>query len=201
MTTVTATAVTPTVSEAGAGRPIAWWGMTTLIMTESTIFAGLLAANFFLRAAAKQWPPAGVEPPELSTAIVFSLVLWGSSVPVAWAERGIARGRLGVLRAGLALGFVMGAAFLVHTALEFNALPFGWRDHAYGSVFYATVGLHAIHLLIGLVMNAVVQVKAWKGRVTAERHLTVQVFSMYWHFVDAVWIFVFGALFVGAHIR
>jgi heme/copper-type cytochrome/quinol oxidase subunit 3 len=183
------------------GRSIPWWGVVTVIMTEATIFAGLLATYFFLRAASHQWPPAGVEPPELRKTIVFSIVLWGSSIPVAWAEHGIKRGDQPVLRAGLLLGWVMGAAFLGHTVLDFQALGFGWRDHAYGSIFYATVGLHALHVLVGLVVSAVVQVKAGLHRFDARRHATVEVFGLYWHFVDAVWVFVFAGLFLGAHVR
>ena len=52
-----------------------------------------------------------------------------------------------------------------------------------------------------LLINAVVQVKAWTGRLTADRHLTLTLFAMYWHFVDAVWIFVFSSLYLSAHLR
>jgi cytochrome c oxidase subunit 3 len=183
------------------GRTIPWWGVVTAIMTEATIFAGLLAAYFFLRAASHQWPPPGIEPPELPTTIAFSAVLWGSSIPVAWADRAIKQNRQSELRAGLLLGFVMGLAFLGHTVLDFQALHFGWRDNAYGSIFYTIVGLHALHVVAGLAISAVVQIKAWAGKFDAEHHATVQVFSLYWHFVDAVWVFVFASLFVGAHIR
>ena len=83
MTTVVTSArgeVVPASSRRGYGT--AWWGMVCLITTEAMIFAILLASYFFLRASAKVWPPAGVERPELPLSIVFSLVLWGSSLPV-----------------------------------------------------------------------------------------------------------------------
>jgi len=78
---------------------------------------------------------------------------------------------------------------------------FGWRTNAYGSIFYATVGLHAAHVVIGLLMSLVVQLKAWQGRFSAERHLTVEVYALYWHFVDAVWLFVFPVFVLSPHIR
>jgi heme/copper-type cytochrome/quinol oxidase subunit 3 len=183
------------------GRPVAWWGMVVTIMTEAMIFAALISSYFFLRAASKQWPLGGIELPELRDTTIFSIVLWGSSVPMLWAERGIRRGRVGALRAGLLLSFLMGAAFIVHTADDFHKLHFGWRDNAYGSIFYATVGLHAAHVVIGLLMSLVVQLKAWQGRFSAERHLTVEVYALYWHFVDAVWLFVFPAFILSPHIR
>jgi heme/copper-type cytochrome/quinol oxidase subunit 3 len=190
--------VTPTTAP---GYGTAWWGMVALIMTEATIFAGLLASYFFLRAASKQWPPPGVELPPLRLALVFSVVLWGSSAPVVWAEHAIKRGRLGAVRAGLLVSAVMGAGFLGYTLHDFDSLTFGWRDHAYGSIFYTTVGLHALHVFVGLLMSVIVQIKAWQGKFSAERHVTLQMFGLYWHFVDAVWVFVFASLIVSPHIR
>jgi heme/copper-type cytochrome/quinol oxidase subunit 3 len=182
-------------------RGTAWWGMMSLIATEAMIFAGLLGSYFFVRAAAKEWPLGGIEAPELPRIAVFTLVLLGSSVPIFWAEAGIRRGNLRRLRIGLLLSFLLGAAFLVNQALEYRELTFGARDNAYGSLFYGITGLHGLHVLVGLLMNLVVQAKAWLGRVSRDRHLTVTVFGMYWHFVDVVWIFVFSSLYLSPHIK
>jgi heme/copper-type cytochrome/quinol oxidase subunit 3 len=174
----------------------AWWGMATLITTESTIFVILLGAYFFLRASTLTWPPAGIPAPELSLSVPFSFVLWGSSIPIFWAESAIRRGSERALRAGLVISGCMGASFLGYTVVDFRELTFGWRDNAYGSIYYLIVGLHALHVFIGLCMNALVQIKAWQHKFTAERHISVEVFALYWHFVDAVWIFVFFSLFI-----
>ena len=64
------------------------------------------------------------------------------------------------------------------------------------------VGLHALHVLVGLLMSVVVQIKVWPvGLIDAEHHISVEVFALYWHFVDVVWMFVFSSLFISAHIR
>jgi heme/copper-type cytochrome/quinol oxidase subunit 3 len=55
-------------------------------------------------------------------------------------------------------------------------------------------------VLIGLAMSGVVQIKAWQGKFSAQRHMTVQVYALYWHFVDAVWIFVFASFIVSPHL-
>ena len=128
-------------------------------------------------------------------------MLWGSSLPVFWADVAIKKGRIGQVKAGLALSWIMGAAFLAYTVYDFNELPYGWRDHAYGSAFYTIVGLHATHLVVGLAMALVVQAKAWTGRYSPHSHASMQVFSWYWHFVDAVWVAVFPSLFLSAHLR
>jgi cytochrome c oxidase subunit 3 len=179
--------------------PIAWWGMALMITTEAMIFAGLLASYFFVRASSDHWPLGDIEPPELGRPALFTVVLLGSSVPVLVAEAAGRRGALPVVRWGLAAGFVLGAAFLANQVLEYADLGFGPRDNAYASLFWLITGLHGAHVLAGLAMSAVVQLKAWTGRITRERHLTLRVFGMYWHFVDGVWIFVFSSLYLGPH--
>jgi heme/copper-type cytochrome/quinol oxidase subunit 3 len=175
--------------------------MLLVIATEATLFACLLAGWFYLRAASSTWPPAGVELPDLALSIPFSFVLWGSSVPVVYAEHALKRGRIGGFRVGMALAWLMGLAFLAYTAYDFHELHFGWRDHAYGSAFYVIVGLHTIHVVVGLAMGAVVQLKAALGRYDAGHHRSAEVVALYWHFVDAVWLFVFPSLFLATHVR
>jgi heme/copper-type cytochrome/quinol oxidase subunit 3 len=182
-------------------RSTAWWGMVVLIMTEAAIFASLLSAYFYLRAASPTWPQGQIEPPELARAGLFSIALLGSSIPVALAERALRRDRMRVVRSMLGLSFVLGAVFLANQLLEYRDLGFGLRDNAYASLFYVITGLHGLHVAIGLVISIVVQLKAWMNKVDSERHLTVSVFGLYWHFVDAVWIFVFSSLYLSAHVR
>jgi heme/copper-type cytochrome/quinol oxidase subunit 3 len=183
------------------GRSRGYWGVLSLIATEATLFAGLLATYFFLRASSPSWPQGGIKPPDLFTISIMSVVLVGSSVPVFLAEHAIRRGRVGTMRVGLALAFLMGAAFLAHEGYEWAHLEFNWTRNAYTSIFYVITGLHGMHVLIGLLVNLQVQAKSWMGRITGERHESMDIFGIYWHFVDGVWIFVFASLYLTAHIR
>ena len=73
-----------------------------------------------------------------------------------------------------------------------------------GAVIALTGWLRAdavVSVLIGLLISLVVQAKAWTGRITRDHHLTLTVYSYYWHFVDVVWIFVFSSLYLSAHVR
>ncbi|MFN2608924.1 MAG: heme-copper oxidase subunit III [Acidimicrobiales bacterium] len=195
--------VSPGVTRPATRRsyPTAWWGMAVLIMTEAMVFVILLAAYFFLRAAAKEWPIGGIEVPKLRLSVPFSFVLWGSSLPIFWAEAGIRKGNVGALKAGVLISFLMGLSFLAYTLYDFHDLHFGWRDNAYGSIYYTIVGLHALHVVIGLGMNLVVQAKARLGRYDHGHYASAEVFFLYWHFVDVVWLFVFPSLFLSPHLR
>jgi heme/copper-type cytochrome/quinol oxidase subunit 3 len=202
MSTVTAS-VTAGVTRPARRRsyPTAWWGMAMLILTEAMVFVVLLAAYFFLRAASTEWPLAGIEAPPLELALPMSFVLWGSSIPIFWAEAAIRNGKQRPFKIGLFISFLMGLTFLAYTIYDFEELHFGWRDNAYGSIYYTIVGLHALHVFIGLGMNVVVQLKAYMGRYDRGRHASAEVYFLYWHFVDVVWLAVFPALFVSPHIH
>jgi heme/copper-type cytochrome/quinol oxidase subunit 3 len=201
--TATTVPVTPDVTRPATRRSYstAWWGMAVVIMTEGTIFLILLASYLFLRAASKEWPIGGIEVPKLRLAIPFSFVLWGSSIPIFWAEAGIRKGLVGRLKVGVLISFLMGLSFLAYTLYDFNDLHFGWRDNAYSSIYYTIVGLHAMHVFVGLGFNVLVQIKAWLGRYDRGRHASAEVFFLYWHFVDAVWLAVFPIVFLSPHIR
>ncbi len=193
-----------TTSIAGTRRraySTSFWGMATVVMTESTVFAVLLAAYFFLRASATVWPPDGIELPELRYSIPFSVLLWASSAPILYAEHALRRERIGAMRVGTALTFVMGLAFVGYALYDFDSLHFGWTDDAYGSSFYVIVGLHTIHVVVGLAMLLMVQIKAWTGRYDGGRHASAEAVFLYWHFVDAVWLAVFPSLILSPHWR
>jgi heme/copper-type cytochrome/quinol oxidase subunit 3 len=126
---------------------------------------------------------------------------WG----MAWliAERGIRGGHQGRLRWGLAVGFLLGAVFLFITlAVEWpeKARHFTPTTNVYGSLFFTVTGFHAAHVAAGLAVGAWTQALAWRGTFDERRHLTVQNFALYWHFVDVVWAFVLFAIYLSPNL-
>lgn len=185
-------------------QSFAWWGMVLLIATEATLFAALIATYFYLRfQSGPVWPPDGIEKPELHLPLIMTAILLSSSIPVHLAEAGIRRGNVKTLKTGLALGFLLGAVFLGLTwGVEWPKTlhDFTPTTNSYGSLYFTLTGFHGLHLVIGLAMSAWAQVQAWRGAFNADRHLTVQLFSMYWHFVDVVWIFVLATIYLSPNL-
>lgn len=186
---------------ANGPRSFSWWGMVLLIATEATLFALLIATYFYLRfQAGPEWPPGSIEKPTLALPLVMTAILWSSSVPVHAADRAIRRGNQWMLRAGLAAGFLLGLAFvLIQVVVEYPEVlhrEFTPRTNVYGSLFFAITGLHGAHVVVGLGMNLWTQVRAWRGAFDEHRHVTVQNFAMYWHFVDVVWLFVLATIYL-----
>jgi heme/copper-type cytochrome/quinol oxidase subunit 3 len=191
--------------EYGVGpRSFAWWGMVWLIATEATLFAILLASYFYLRfRSGPEWPPDGIHPPELELPLLMTAILWSSSIPVHMAEKGIERGDQQRLKGGLAVGFLLGAVFLLITlGVEWPETlhEFTPRTNAYGSMFFTITGFHATHVFVGLSVSLWTQVRARQGAFDEKRHVSVQNFAMYWHFVDIVWLFVLLSLYISPHV-
>jgi len=176
-------------------RSPGWWGMVLVLSTESAFFAYLLFSYFYLASMASgAWPPNGK--PNLTLALPNTLILIASSVAFWWGERGIRSGSQLRLRTGMRIALLLGIAFLVIQGIEYHHQRFTPATNAYGSLFFTITGFHGAHVAVGLLMNIVVQIRAYLGHFSAERHLAVTNAAMYWHFVDAVWIVVFVSLYV-----
>ncbi|HET7601017.1 MAG TPA: cytochrome c oxidase subunit 3 [Gemmatimonadales bacterium] len=176
-------------------RTTGWWGMVMLIATEATLFAYLLFSYFYLMSLTRgPWPRSGN--PSLGLTLPNTILLLVSSGTMWWAESGIRRGGQGRLRAGLLVTFLLGVIFLVIQSVEYRHLRFLPQTDAYGSLFYTITGFHGAHVAVGLLMNLVIQARAWVGHFTAERHLAVTNTAWYWHFVDIVWLAVFTSLYL-----
>ena len=191
-------------SHANGPASFAWWGMAWLIATEAALFATVIVSYWYIRfRSGPTWPPDGIEAPELVLPLVMSAILWSSSVPVHLADRAIRRGAQAMLRFGLLAGWLLGAAFLsLQFAIEYPSVvdEFTPRTNAYGSMFFTLTGLHGLHVLVGLAVSAWVQVRAWRGAFDERRHVSVQNFAMYWHFVDVVWLFVLLTVYISPHL-
>lgn len=190
------TAVAHRLPVGGLGKgATGWWGMVLLIATEASLFVYLLFSYFYLGSMARgAWPPPG--PPDLRLALPNTLILLLSSATMWWADSGLRRGNQGRLRLGLVLTLALGIVFLAIQVTEYRHKPFTPATDAYGSLFFTITGFHGAHVLVGLLMVAVVAVRAWLGHFSERRHLAVTNVSLYWHFVDLVWLAVFASLYL-----
>jgi cytochrome c oxidase subunit I+III len=174
-----------------------WWGMVFLIITEAALFAFLLFSYFYLDAQSTVWPPAG--PPELTLAVINTIILVASSVPMRLGVVAIRQGRRSALTAWLILAILTGIAFLIIEAIEWSRKPFTPQTNAYGSLFFTITGFHYAHVVIGVLMLVVITLRNRAGHFTATRNLAVEATGLYWHFVGLVWLFVVTSLYVTPH--
>ena len=170
-------------------------GVVVWLASELMFFAGLFAAWFTLRAENEVWPPADVELEPARTGL-FTVVLLLSSVTMHLAVRGAERHDTAAAVRWTLFTVLLGSVFLVNQGLEYAAVDFGPRSHAYGSIFFLLTGFHGAHVLGGLLlMLAVLAVGAGRGsRAPLDAGLTAA--EYYWHFVDVVWVGMFVTIYV-----
>jgi len=172
-------------------------GMACLIVAESAIFTIFVVAYLFYAGKSLSGPtPREV----LETPIFFTICLLSSSVTIHFAARFLERGKRGGFLSLWFLTIVLGVLFMYGTAREWYRLIYEHgltiSSNLFGTTYYSLVGLHAFHVTAGLLMLMIVLLFALAGRVGSEQSARVEVLSMYWHFVDAVWVVVFTVVYV-----
>jgi cytochrome c oxidase subunit III len=178
-------------------RPSGWWGMVLLIATESTLFALLFAAYFYLRfRTVGSWPPDGIADPKILKPLLATLILVAGVVPFAWASASAQRLRPAAARLGLAVGIVLGIGFLIfqYVLVQESLDRFHPETNAYGSIFYTLTGLHYVHVAAGVLLA--LWALARTGRFDRTAVLTVRVTALYWYFLGVVAAVVFLTLYL-----
>jgi cytochrome c oxidase subunit 3 len=170
-------------------------GMVFFLISEAFLFGSLFTTYYYLRAESPVWPPAGIRlDPVL--AITNTVLLLSSSGTIWWAGRALRKNREGGLTAGLAATVILAVGFLGITSFEWTHESFRPWTSAYGSVFYTLTGFHAMHVLAGVLLMLSLLVRTFRHQFSSTNYMTVEVGSLYWHFVDFIWIVVFTTLFV-----
>jgi cytochrome c oxidase subunit 3 len=183
----------------GISNPIL--GMLLFITSEVMFFSGLFAAYFSTRAQNKPWPPTTFEHTlnPLSLILVATVILIASSFTCQFAVWSIRRGdRRGFIR-NISITFVLGIAFLVLQAYDYSLL-FGegmtMGSGPFGTTYFTLTGFHGAHVFGGVLMLGVILYRGMSGQFSAKHHDAVEAVSLYWHFVDVVWIILFSVLYL-----
>jgi cytochrome c oxidase subunit 3 len=174
-------------------------GTVVWLSSELMFFAALFAMYFSIRAAAPQLWAEHTAALKVPYALTFTLILIASSVTcqlgVFRAERGDVHG----LRRWFTITFALGLTFVLGQLNEYRHLiTEGVKINAdgYGSAFYLTTGFHALHVTGGLIAFVLLMIRSTMGRFTPAQATSAIVVSYYWHFVDVVWIALFGMIYL-----
>ena len=188
----------------GISNPIL--GMILFICSEVMFFSGLFAAYFSVRASSIQWPPIIASDPALTEhfnlhaepfyALGLTIILIISSVTCQLGVWAIRRDdRAGFIRA-IGVTLVLGIVFLIGQVYDYSTIGFGVSDTPFGTTFYTLTGFHGAHVFGGAVMLSVVLYRGLAGQFSSKHHDAVEAMSLYWHFVDVVWIALFSTLYI-----
>jgi cytochrome c oxidase subunit III len=171
-------------------------GMVIFVASEAMFFATFFGAYFTIYSVNPVWPPAGFPRLEPELATVLTVLLVTSSVTLQIGVRAIRRDRTRAMLVWLGLTILLGAGFLGLQLYDYSLLGFGVRDGIFGSLFYVMTGLHMAHVFGGVVFLVLVLVQGLGGQLTHAHHDSMEAGSIYWHFVDVVWICLFTTFYL-----
>jgi cytochrome c oxidase subunit III len=172
-------------------------GVLSLICAEAAIFSIFVVAYLFYIGKSLSGPtPSEV----LSPPIFYTVCLLSSSLTIHFAVKSLRGGKVLGFGAWWLLTIVLGAVFLYGTASEWRRLIYQHgltiTTNLFGTTYYSLVGLHGFHVVVGLLALTTVMVFAIFGAVKQEHAERLDVLSLYWHFVDSVWVVVFTVVYI-----
>ena len=180
------------------------YGMALFIASEVMFFAAFFWAFYdawlFPKAYALN-PLAHWPPPHIKTFDAFhlpftmTLVLLLSGCTVTWAHHAIMEGKNNEAAKALGVTVLLGLLFTMLQAYEYGHAAFGFREGIYPSAFFMATGFHGFHVIIGTIFLAVCWRRTVKGHFTPDSHFGFEAAAWYWHFVDAVWLFLFVSIY------
>ena len=171
--------------------------MLSLIIAETAIFSIFVVAYIYYIGKSISGP----QPRQVLELPIFNTVcLLSSSLTIWIAERALKRSAMGAFNLWWAVTVVLAAIFLGGTGLEWKKLIYHdgltISTNLFGTTFYSLVGLHASHVIIGLTMLLIVLIFSLLGKIKPQHSKHLEVLSLYWHFVDAVWVVVFTVVYI-----
>lgn len=173
-------------------------GFWLYLMTDCMLFASLFAVFAVLRTATAGGP-SSQELFELPPVLLETVILLTSSftcgVGVLLLRRGMLKQGLGLLIAT----YVLGVVFLVLELAEFNVIIDGgsdWMTSAFLSAFFVLIGTHGLHIFFGLLWLLILIIRLVRHGVTKDNSRRLQLFALFWHFLDLVWIFIFTFVYL-----
>jgi cytochrome c oxidase subunit III len=175
--------------------------MWCVIATELMLFVCMFGSYYYLGTNKDRW--AVDMPPSLKYPFFLLAILLASSVVLEWGKTRLERGAFATARAALWITVLIGIGFMILQAFEYAD---HWRkltpqSDSYGSIFYAITALHGAHVIAGLLMLAYVGVLPRYGETRGSPHKPYRAVTLYWHFVDFVWIWIVLLLYVLPHFQ
>ncbi|MEB3200134.1 MAG: heme-copper oxidase subunit III [Synechococcaceae cyanobacterium] len=171
-------------------------GFIIFLCSESVIFLAFFSGYALLKTSALDWLPPGVEGLEWQKPLINSVVLVSSSGTIYLAERAKARENLWGFRGFWLLTMALGSYFLYGQAVEWSGLKFGFTSGSFGGTFYLLTGFHGLHVATGVSLMALMLIKSFIPGNYDGGEQGVQATSLFWHFVDVIWIILFLLIYV-----
>lgn len=172
------------------------FGFPVFLLSESIIFVSFFVTYVLLRWKNPNWFPPGVTGLDISRAAINTVILVSSSIAIYFAERALDRHKLIAFRRLWLLTVALGVIFLIGQVIEWRNMPFGLDAGLAGATFYLITGFHGMHVFTGVVLLLYMYFRSLVPGNYNAGHQGVSAVSLFWHFVDVIWIILFLLLYI-----
>lgn len=173
-------------------------GFVLFLFSDVVLFSSYIFAYIYLRNSVPAWPPndpvTGHQLPRLDTAFAAfnSVVLFGSGVTMHYALENWKHAKRGGYNLFMLLTIILGLGFLGGQAYEYaHAAIGGWSGNTFGASFFTLTGMHGIHVFLGVCFLIALWIQSSRGVYTQQRFFGLTAGTLYWHFVDVIWVVLF----------
>lgn len=172
------------------------FGFIVFLLSESVIFLSFFAGYIVYKTTTVDWLPPGVEGLEIKEPAINTVILVSSSFVIYLAERFLKSENIWGFRFFWLLTMAMGSYFLYGQAVEWGSLEFGFTSGVFGGMFYLLTGFHGLHVFSGVLLQLVMLIRSFIPGNYDNGHYGVDATSLFWHFVDVIWIILFGLIYL-----
>jgi cytochrome c oxidase subunit 3 len=179
-----------------------WWGNNFLLAIESSMFALLIAAYFYLRQNFPQWPPpvaqltAPINPlPDLGFGTANTALLLLSLIPVVTVDIAARRGNPRRTQVGLTICLLCGLGAIILRSFEFSAIKFYWDSNAYGSIVWFILGMHMLHLITLSCETLLLTIWSFAREFDMKHRVDMVTLAVYWYWVVGVWLVLYSIVY------
>ena len=172
------------------------FGFIVFLLSESVIFLSFFAGYIVYKTTTSDWLPPGVEGLEVRDPAINTVVLVSSSFVIYFAEHYLHKENLWGFRLFWLLTMAMGSYFLYGQAVEWQSLEFGFTSGVFGGTFYLLTGFHGLHVLTGVLLQGIMLIRSFMPNNYEGGQFGVEATSLFWHFVDVIWIILFVLIYV-----
>ncbi|MEB3218540.1 MAG: heme-copper oxidase subunit III [Nostocales cyanobacterium 94392] len=172
------------------------FGFIVFLLSESVIFLSFFVGYIVYKTTTTDWLPAGVEGLEVREPAINTVILVSSSFVIYFAERALKNHNVWLFRLFWLLTMAMGSYFLYGQAVEWNSLEFSFTSGTFGGTFYLLTGFHGLHVFSGVLLQLTMLIRSFIPGNYEKGHFGVDATSLFWHFVDVIWIILFLLLYI-----
>lgn len=172
------------------------FGFPVFLLSESIIFVSFFVTYALLRWKNPTWFPPGVSGLDIPRAAINTVILVSSSIVIYFAERALDRRKLVKFRRLWLLTAALGVIFLIGQVIEWRNMPFGLNAGLAGATFYLITGFHGLHVFTGVVLLLYMYFRSLVPGNYNAGHQGVSAVSLFWHFIDVIWIILFLLLYI-----